>query len=272
MRKFHLFLISDSTGETVESVSRACLAQFDTVPLVRHAWNMVRTTDQVNEIVSELEANPGIVLYTLVDRNLQSLLENECRRLQVQCVSILDPVVTALRQHLGRESHAQPGRQHVIDAEYFNRIEALNYVLSHDDGQSPTDLNSADVIVVGVSRTTKTPTCIYLANRGIKAANVALNPRCEVPAELLGVTKPLCIGLTKDPSKLVSIRRSRLEIDAHADETDYVDIRTVSEEVHEAERLFESQGWPVIDVTNRSVEEVASMIIQLYKRKHEQSI
>ncbi len=272
MKRFHLFLISDSTGETVDAVARACLAQFGSVDTSRHVWNMVRTTDQMNEIISEIEANSGVVLYTLVDPNLKSLLENECRRLQVHCVGLLDPVVTALRKHLGRESRAQPGRQHLIDAEYFNRIEALNFVLSHDDGQSQTDLNSADVVVVGVSRTTKTPTCIYLANRGIKAANVALNPRCDPPEELLRLTKPLCVGLTKDPGKLVSIRRSRLEIDAHADETDYVDIQTVSEEVREAEKLFASRGWPVIDVTNRSVEEVASMIMQLYKRKLDQAI
>ena len=272
MREFHLHLISDSTGETVDAVARACLSQFDSVKPIRHVWNMVRSSGQLNEIITEIEANPGIILYTLVDRGLQKFLDSESRRLTMPCVSVLDPVVSTLRLYLGVEAQAEPGRQHVMDAEYFNRIEALNFVLSHDDGQSSGDLDDADVIVAGVSRTSKTPTCIYLANRGIKAANVALNPGCSVPEELLKVKKPLCVGLTKDPRKLVRIRRSRLEMGAHSDETDYVDIHTVSEEVQEARRFFESRGWSVIDVTNKSVEEVAATILHLYKRKIEQAL
>lgn len=271
MTTLHLHLVSDSTGETVSLVGRASLAQFDDIEPTEHAWRMIRNKTQVKEVLTGIEKNPGFVLYTMVDDDLRRMLEDGCQRLQVPCIPILDPVVGAIGAHLGVEVHPQAGRQHVMDAEYFSRIEALNFVLSHDDGQSAWDLNQADVVVLGVSRTSKTPTCIYLANRGIKAANVPIVPGCPLPGEVMETTSPLVVGLTKDPRQLVQIRRNRLRMLQRDEETDYIDIDTVSEEVNGARRLFNKHNWPVIDVTRRSIEETAATILQLYNRRKEQN-
>jgi hypothetical protein len=269
-KHFHLHLVSDATGETVDMVARASLVQFENIEQTEHVWNMVRSEAQIREIIDGVKENPGFVLYTLVNNEMRTLLENSCRELKVPCIPILDPVVNALGSYLKAEIHAAPGRQHVMDAEYFSRIEALHFVLSHDDGQATRSLNEADVIIVGVSRTSKTPTCIYLANRGLKAANVPIVPGCELPKELMQAKKPLVIGLTNDPRQLVQIRRNRLRSLGQDEETDYVDSETVTNEVKEAKRLYASQDWPVIDVTRKSIEEVSAKILQLYNRRLEQ--
>ncbi len=271
MKTLHLHLVSDSTGETVSLVGRASLAQFDDIETTEHVWRMVRSNAQVKEVIAAIKNNPGFVLYTMVDNDLRSMLEDGCRRLRVPCIPILDPVVGAVGAHLGVEVHPEAGRQHVMDAEYFSRIEALNFVLSHDDGQSVWNLDQADVVVVGVSRTSKTPTCIYLANRGIKAANVPIVPGCPLPAEVMDATSPLVVGLTKDPRQLVQIRRNRLRMLQRDEETDYIDIDVVSEEVNGARRMFNKHDWPVIDVTRRSIEETAATILQLYNHRKEQN-
>lgn len=267
MKNIHLHLISDSTGETVSMVARACLAQFEDVVAENHNWTLVRQDEQLEEILESIEENRGFVLYTLIDTNLRLKLEDSCRQLQVPCISLLDPIISAMGRYLGSEIKGRPGRQHELDAEYFNRIDAMQYVLSHDDGQMATDLNDADVVVLGVSRTSKTPTCIYLANRGIRAANVPIVPGCPLPVEVENLTKPLIIGLTKDPKSLVQIRRNRLRMLNQDEETDYVDIKTVSKEVNDAHRMFTSNNWPVIDVTRRSIEETAAHIMTMYERR-----
>ena len=269
-KHFHLHLISDATGETVNLVARASLVQFDGIEQTEHVWNMIRSESQVRDIIEGVKKNPGFVLYTLVNNEIRILLENSCRELKVPCIPILDPVVNALGSYLKAEIQAAPGRQHVMDAEYFSRIEALHFVLSHDDGQATRSLNEADVIIVGVSRTSKTPTCIYLANRGLRAANVPVVPGCKLPSELIQSEKPLVVGLTNDPQQLVQIRRSRLRSLGQDEVTDYIDLETVSSEVKDAKRLFTKQGWPVIDVTRKSIEEVSAKILQLYNRHHEQ--
>lgn len=266
----HMHLVSDSTGETVHLVLRATLVQFDKVDAVEHIWNMIRSEKQVAEILDGIKENPGFVLFTLVDGKLRASLEDGCRELKVPCIPILDPVVSALGSYLKAEIHAEPGRQHAMDAEYFSRIDALHFVLNHDDGQSTHNLNDADVIVAGISRTSKTPTCIYLANRGLKAANVPIIPGCPPPPELLSADKPLIVGLTNDPRQLIQIRRNRLRSLGQDEETDYVDPQTVAVEVKEAKRLYETNGWPVIDVTRKSIEEVAANILQLYNRRLEE--
>ena len=271
MKTFHIHLISDSTGETVSTAVRAALVQFEGVDTTEHVWPMVRGQSQVEEVIAGIKMHPGFVLYTLVDPETRSNLEEGCRRLQVPSIAILDPIVAALGAYLGAEVHARPGRQHIMDADYFERIEAMHFVLSHDDGQSTRDLNDADVVVVGVSRTSKTPTCIYLANRGIKAANIPVVPGCPLPPEVLEVEHPLIVGLTEDPKRLVEIRRNRLRMLRQDDQTDYVDSETVTQEISAARRLFASHGWPVIDVTRRSIEETAARILQLYNRRQEQS-
>ena len=270
LKSFHLHLVSDSTGETVGIVARASLVQFESVEANEHLWSMVRTENQVKEVIAGINENPGFVLYTIVNEDLRNLLEDGCRKLQVPCIAVLDPVVAALGVHLDAEILAQPGRQHVMDAEYFSRIEAMHFVLSHDDGQSTRDLDQADVVLLGVSRTSKTPTSIYLANRGIKTANIPIVPGSELPEELFTANSPLIIGLTKDPKRLVEIRRQRLRMLEQDEETDYVDLDKVSKEINEARRLFTKHDWPVINVSRKSIEETAATIIQLYNRRREQ--
>lgn len=267
MKEFHLHLVSDATGETINSVARACVIQFDQVRPIEHFWNLVRTNHQLDLVLEGIEANPGLVMFTLVDASLRRRLQEFCREQQVPCIPVLDPLINALAAYLGRESQSQPGKQHALDAEYFGRMAAMEYTLAHDDGQSSWDLHEADVIVLGVSRTSKTPTCVYLANRGIKAANVPIVPGCPLPAELELVSRPLIVGLTKDPDRLIQIRRNRLRLLNQGEGSDYVDPDLVKQEVVEARRLYSRKGWPVIDVTRRSIEETAAEIVMLLARR-----
>jgi len=271
MKNVHIHLLSDSTGETVTLISRACLAQFEEIEATEHIWNMVRNEEQVREVLAGIEANPGFVLYTMLDVDLREILEDGCRKQNIPCVPAIDPVVVALGSHLGEETHGRPGRQHEMNAEYFNRIDAMQYVLAHDDGQATWDLGRADVLILGVSRTSKTPTCIYLANRGIKAANIPIVPGCPLPDDVLSTDIPLVVGLTKDPKRLVQIRRNRLRMLNQDEETDYIDIETVTQEVNAARRMFTQNNWPIIDVTRRSIEETAATILQMHARKVEQT-
>ncbi|MEK9725246.1 MAG: pyruvate, water dikinase regulatory protein [Rhodospirillaceae bacterium] len=265
MKTIPIHLVSDSTGETVNLVGRACLAQFDHIEPEERLWSLVRNEDKVKEIMASLEEEGGVVIYTLVDRKIRRLLEEGCAALQIPCIPVLDPIVAALGQYLGTEGNARPGSQHVMDAEYFTRIEAMQFALGHDDGQSTWDLNDADVVLLGVSRTSKTPTCIYLANRGIKAANVPIVPGCPIPKEVFEIDKPLVVGLTKDPKRLVEIRRQRLRLLDQDENTDYVNLEMVSQEINEARRLYSKHGWPVINVSRKSIEETAATIYQLYQ-------
>jgi regulator of PEP synthase PpsR (kinase-PPPase family) len=268
MTRFHLHLVSDATGDTVHSVARACLVQFEDSEAIEHIWSMVRTKPQIDRVIAGVEANPGVVLFTLVDETLRGPLTDGCRRLGVPAIPVLDPVIGALAAHLGRQSRGLPGQQHLLDNEYFARINAMTFALNHDDGQSSWGLNDADVVLVGVSRTSKTPTCIYLANRGIKAANVPVVPGVPPPPELARATRPLIVGLTNDPERLIQVRRNRLTM-LHQDEsTDYTDVEAVREEVAQARRLFAENHWPVIDVSRRSIEETAAAILKLLARRH----
>jgi [pyruvate, water dikinase]-phosphate phosphotransferase / [pyruvate, water dikinase] kinase len=270
VKHLHLHLVSDATGDTVRSVARACLVQFEGVEATEHFWVLVRSPTQMERVIDGIAANRGLVLCTVVDSKLRDSLEKACRQMGVPFVALLDPVMNALGSYVGGISRDQPGRQHELDAAYFGRIEAMHYTMAHDDGQMTDDLNTADVILVGVSRTSKTPTCIYLANRGLKAANVPFVPDIPLPKGLSFVTGPLVIGLTVHPTRLVQIRRNRLLMlreDAH---TAYVDNERVEREVVEARRFFLSKNWPVIDVTRRSIEETAAAIIQLHEQRIEQ--
>jgi len=269
MDPFHLHLISDSTGETICTAARASLVQFDDIETEEHLWPMVRSREQVQRVIEAIKENPGFVLYTLVNQEVRAALEEECRRLNVPCIGLLDPVVTALAKYFDTEIKARPGRQHTLDAEYFERIDAMHFALAHDDGQSTWDLTQADIILLGVSRTSKTPTCIYLANRGLKAANMPLVPGCPIPEALYEADHALIVGLTKDPKRLVEIRRQRLKLLDQDENTDYVDLDMVSKEINDARRLFTKHDWPVINVSRKSIEETASAIMQLYNEKRE---
>lgn len=267
--EFHVHLVSDATGETVASVARACEVQFDTIKAIEHCWPMIRSQGQMEHALKGIAANPGIVLCTLVDDELRLMLADGCRKLKIPCIPILDPVIAAFGAYLGIEAKGLPGRQHMMDAEYFNRIDAMHYVLSHDDGQSVWNLEDADVVLVGVSRTSKTPTCVYLANRGVRAANIPIVPGCPLPPELDSLKKPLVVGLTKDPRHLVQIRRNRLKLLNRPETSDYVDPDFVSQEIAFARRLFAKYDWPVIDVTRKSIEETATAILQMYQKRQE---
>lgn len=266
--RFHLHLVSDATGETVHALARACLAQFDDAEPIEHIWSMVRTKAQMDRVISGIEATPGVVLYTMVNEVLRRSLQECCRRLNVPAIPVLDPAIAALGAYLGRSARGLPGQQHAMNHEYFQRIDAMTYAMTHDDGQASWGLNEADVILVGVSRTSKTPTCIYLANRGIKAANVPLVPDTPLPPELFSATKPLIVGLTNDPERLIAIRRNRMSaLHAETDHSSYVDVDAVQAEVASARRLCAFHKWPVIDVTRRSIEETAAAIMKLLAKR-----
>ena len=272
--RINLHLVSDATGETLNAITRATIAQFDSVRIVYHRWSLIRTRFQLHRVLEGIEAEPGPVLSTLVERSLRAELENACQRLGLSVVHVLDPVLALLQEQFGETAMSRPGRQYVLDADYFRRIDAIHYVLAHDDGQSQAGLAEADVILVGVSRSSKTPTSFYLANRGIKAANVPLVPSLPDPPGLENPTTPV-IGLTLDAQALIEIRRHRLRMigapggPVKSDSGDYVDLETVKEELLWARRLCVRRGWPVIDVTRRSIEETAATMLQLMDAWHE---
>ena len=263
MIRLHLHLISDSTGETLENIAKAGLAQFDDVETIKHFWPMVRSEGHVDRVLDDIGKQPGLVLYTLVDHHVRRKLEMRCRTMGLPAVSALDPVIDALSRLLGMEAKERPGGQHALDAAYFQRVEAIQYTIAHDDGVAPEDWDRADILLAGVSRTSKTPTSIYLANRGYKVANVPLVPESPPPDTLYRLKNTIIIGLTTSPDRLVQVRRNRLLSLKQAPETDYVDHERVKAEVAFARRIFADNDWPVIDVTRRSIEESAASILNI---------
>jgi regulator of PEP synthase PpsR (kinase-PPPase family) len=274
--RLNLHLVSDATGETLNSIARATTAQFEHVDIIYHRWSLIRTRFQLHRVLEGIETEPGPVLSTLVDKALRADLELTCGRLHVPLVNVLDPVMNLLAEHLGEQAAARPGKQYVLNADYFRRIDAMHYVLAHDDGQAQPGIAEADVVLVGVSRSSKTPTCFYLANRGIKAANVPLVPNLPEPEMLEAVHCPV-IGLTLDAEALIEIRRHRLRLIGAGNNTgivrqsgtEYVDEEAVKAELLWARRLCNRHGWPVIDVTRRSIEETAATVLQLMDAWHE---
>ena len=263
---FHLHLVSDSTGETLLAVSRAASAQYQGISAIEHIYPLVRNSAQLDRVLQEIDQTPGIVLYTLVDRSIADRLEASCREAGCPCLSVLEPVHTLFQSYLGIATTPRPGAQHMLNAEYFRRIDALNFTMMHDDGQLTDGVEQADVILVGVSRTSKTPTSIYLANRGIKTANVPMVPGIPLPDLLATLVRPLIIGLVASPERIVQIRQNRLLSLNASDETDYVDRSHVAEEIANSRRIFEKHNWPIIDVSRRSIEETAAAILDLYKQ------
>jgi regulator of PEP synthase PpsR (kinase-PPPase family) len=261
---FHLHMISDSTGETLIAVARAAAAQYTEIRALEHVHSMIRTTAQIDRVVATLEERPGIVLYTLVDGVLGERLETACRRIGIPCASVLEPVLQMLQAYLGAPGARRVGAQHILDAEYFRRIDALNFTMIHDDGQLAGSLEEADVVLVGVSRTSKTPTSIYLANRGVKVANVPVVPGIALPRELEGLEGPLVVGLTASADRIAHLRENRvLSLNASSHSESYIDKATIAAEIAFARKLCVRHGWPVIDVTRRSIEETAAAIIAL---------
>ncbi|MEX0751885.1 MAG: pyruvate, water dikinase regulatory protein [Xanthobacteraceae bacterium] len=270
---FHLHLVSDATGETLLTVARAAAAQYTKVVPVEHVHPLVRTQKQLERVLAEIEESPGIVLYTLLEDELVGRLEEKCRVLSLPCMSILGPVLQLFQSYLGSETSHRVGAQHTLNTEYFKRIDALNYTVLHDDGQHPEGLDEADVVLVGVSRTSKTPTSIYLANRGVKTGNVPLVPGVPHPPQLETLARPLVVGLYASPERIVQIRQNRLlGLRAHEDDHQYIDRQSVAEEVAFSKRLCAKQNWPLIDVTRRSIEETAAAVLQLLAERRRSSV
>jgi regulator of PEP synthase PpsR (kinase-PPPase family) len=271
---FHLHLISDATGETLITVARAAAAQYAKVLPVEHVHPLVRTQKQLDRALADLEESPGIVLYTLLEENLVERLETKCRDLGLPCLSILGPVLHLFQAYLGAETTHKVGAQHTLNAEYFRRIDALNYTMLHDDGQQTDDLEEADVVLVGVSRTSKTPTSIYLANRGVKTANVPLVPGVSLSSNVERLSRPLVVGLFATPERIVQIRQNRLlGLKVEREDDQYIDRQAVTEEIAASRRLCAKHNWPLIDVTRRSIEETAAAVLALLgeRRRHKAS-
>lgn len=261
---FHLHLVSDATGETLITVARAAAAQYANVSPVEHLYPMVRSKKQLDHALAEITDAPGLVLYTLLEEDLIESLENKCRDLGLPCMSVLGPILRLFQSYLGAETILRAGAQHVLNAEYFQRIDALNFTMMHDDGQHVSGLEDADVVLIGVSRTSKTPTSIYLANRGVKTGNVPLVPDVALPPEVERLKRPLVIGLYASPERIVQIRENRLlGLNAHRDDDQYIDKTAVAKEVAYSRRLCGKHNWPIIDVTRRSIEETASAVMKL---------
>jgi hypothetical protein len=270
---FHLHLVSDATGETLIAVARAAAAQYVKVAPVEHVHPLVRTQKQLDRVLTDIEEWPGIVLYTLLEDNLVGRLEAKCKELGLPSMSILGPVLHLFQSYLGAESTHKVGAQHALNAEYFRRIDALNYTMMHDDGQQTDDLEEADVVLVGVSRTSKTPTSIYLANRGVKTANVPLVPGVTLSPYVERLTKPLVVGLFATPERIVQIRQNRLlGLKVQRDDDQYIDRQAVAEEIAASRKLCNRHSWPLIDVTRRSIEETAAAVLALLAERSRQSM
>ena len=274
--RINLHLVSDATGETLNAITRATTAQFEHAQITFHRWSLIRTRFQLHRVLQGIEADPGPVLSTLVNKALRADLDTTCQRLNVPVVNVLDPVMDLLQDYIGEQAGSSPGRQYVLNADYFQRIDAMHYVLAHDDGQAQAGLTEADVVLVGVSRSSKTPTCFYLANRGIKAANVPLVPGLPEVDGLHDISVPV-IGLTLEPQALIEIRKHRLRLIASQDNaalmrqnsSEYVDEEAVKAELLWARRLCNTNAWPVINVTRRSIEETAATVLQLMEAWHD---
>ena len=269
---FHLHLISDATGETLMAVSRAAAAQYQGVSSIEHIYPLVRTRDQLDRAIAEIETAPGMVLYTLVDPDLSLRLEEACRDAGAPTLSVLGPILNFFQGYIGLEATPKPGAQHMLNADYFRRIDALNFTMLHDDGQNVESYEDADVVLLGISRTSKTPTSIYLANRGVKTANIPMVPSVELPAAIRTLVRPLVVGLVASPDRIVQIRQNRLLAMNASDMSDYIDKKLVTDEITKSRRFFERQGWPMIDVTRRSIEETAAAIMDLLRAHKHKSI
>ena len=268
---FHLHMISDSTGETLITVARAVAAQYSNVSPVEHVYPLIRSQKQLDRVLAEIEEAPGIVLFTLLEKDLVERLEAKCQEINIPSLSIIGPVMQLFQAYLGTETSRRVGAQHTLNADYFKRIDALNYSMMHDDGQHVEGLEEADVVLVGVSRTSKTPTSIYLANRGVRTANVPLVPGIPIPHQLGILKKPLVVSLHATPERLIQVRQNRLlGIGAKTGDDSYIDRQSVAEEVAFSRKLSAKYDWPLLDVTRRSIEETAAAVMKLLADRQRQ--
>jgi [pyruvate, water dikinase]-phosphate phosphotransferase / [pyruvate, water dikinase] kinase len=261
---FHLHLVSDSTGETLTTIAKAAAVQYRQVRPIEHVYPLIRNAKQLARVLKEIEQAPGIVLYTLVNPELCAEIERGCKAMKIPALPVLQPIMSVFEAYLGTAQTPIVAGQHVVDADYFRRIDALNFTMAHDDGRLPDDLNQADIILLGISRTSKTPTSIYLAQRGFKTANVPLVPGIDPPGQLSNQKhSAFVVGLIASPERIAEIRRHRVTMMGRHDIDSYVDRQSIAEEINGSKQLFARHGWPMIDVTRRSVEETAAQIIKL---------
>lgn len=267
MKKVNIHLVSDSTGETLSSIAKAVFSQFDQVEAKEYIWSLIRTKGQLEKILEKIREKRGIVMSTITDKTMTAALLEECKRLEIPCMSVLDSVISNISGILGVAPNPQPGKQYVIDDEYFQKIEAMNFSITHDDGQHAENLDEAEIVLIGPSRTSKSPTSMYLAHRGFKTANVPYVSGCPLPDNIYRLKNPLIVGMSITPARLVEIRKSRLLSISDHKNSEYIDIEKVEKEMLEARRIFAQNRWPVIDITRKSVEEISANIVQLYHDK-----
>ena len=260
---FHMHLVSDSTGETLAAIAKAATVQYPNIRSIEHMHPLVRTQRQLNRVLTEVEREPGIVLYTVVNKALCEELEQHCKNLKIPCLAVLQPIMTVFESYLGAPQTPRVAGQHVLDADYYRRIDAMNFTIAHDDGRLPDDLSDADIVVLGISRTSKTPTSLYLAQRGYKTTNLPLVPQVALPEQLLVPHTAFVVCLIANVDRLADVRRNRAVLMADRDLESYVDREAIGAEIAYTRKVAATYGWPIIDVTRRSIEETASMITKL---------
>lgn len=265
---FHLHMISDSTGETLTTAARAAAAQYPQWQAIEHLTPMVRKRKQLDRALDAVDATPGIVLYTMVDEELSGILQQRCLKMGVPALNVLSPVIKIFDGHLGEAKSGRMGAQHALDDDYFGRLDAIRFAMAHDDGNLPDDLEEVDIVLIGISRTSKTPTSIYLAQRGMKTINIPLVLGVDLPDEIYRAKHPLVVALVASAERIVQVRENRLlalDRDIHSDS--YADRATVVEELAWTRRLCKTNGWPMIDVSKRSIEETSAAILALRHKR-----
>lgn len=266
-RLYHMHLVSDATGETLTAIAKAVAAQYPSLKPIEHVHSLIRTRRQVTRVLDEIEKNPGIVLYTVVNRDISIEIDNKCRELNIPSHAVLNPVMQIFESYLGAPQTPTVAGQHVLDAQYFKRIDALNFTMQHDDGRLPDDLNTADIILLGISRTSKTPTSIYLAQRGYKTTNLPLVPQIPLPKVLLQPHSAFVVCLIASVERITEVRRNRALLMSDRNINSYADRGIIAEEISYSRKVCGEHGWPIIDVTRKSIEETAATIIQLMNER-----
>ena len=264
---YQIYLISDSTGETLDRIFLALKAQFKNIEYKVHSYSFTRTENQILKILEDAGKNEhSVILYTIVDNNLAKYLANESNEKKIPCFGVLGNLILNFSKILNQKASHEPSGQHALNDEYYERIEAIQFTMNHDDGKSTKDIEKSDIILVGVSRTSKTPTSIYLANRGFKTSNIPLVNENSLPKKLKDNPQLSCvIGLTTEPERLVEIRKNRMSSLKETENKNYTDIENITKEIVDAKKTFQKYRWPVIDITRKSVEEAAASIIKIHE-------
>ena len=263
---YQIYLISDSTGETLERIFLALKAQFKNIEYKIHSYSFTRTENQILKILEDAQANKNsIILYTIVDNNLAKYLANTSGDKKIPCFGVLGNLILNFSKILNQKASHEPSGQHILNEEYYDRIEAIQFTMNHDDGNLLNDIDKSDIILVGVSRTSKTPTSIYLANKGMKISNIPLINENSVPNILKKNPQKKCIvGLTAEPDRLVDLRKNRMQSIKDNESIEYTNLDTVQKEMEDARKLFQKYKWPSIDVTRKSVEETAASVLKIH--------